>query len=125
MLADRIAIVTGAGQGIGRAIAIELARAGADVVACGRRLEPLEAVAKEVRGLGRRALALSCDVQDAAQVDRVVTETARALGPVDLLVNNAGYRIPRRSISSRTGSGTRWWAPTSPASSSSARRRRG
>ena len=93
MLADRIAIVTGAGQGIGRAIAIELARAGADVVACGRRLEPLEAVAKEVRGLGRRALALSCDVQDAAQVDRVVAETGRALSPVDLLVNNAGYRI--------------------------------
>ena len=93
MLADRIAIVTGAGQGIGRAIAIELARAGADVVACGRRLEPLEAVAKEVRDLGRRALALSCDVQDAAQVDRVVAETGRALGPVDLLVNNAGYRI--------------------------------
>lgn len=71
MLTDRIAIVTGAGQGIGRAIAIELARAGPDVVACGRRLEPQEAVAAEVRGLGRRALAPCCDVRDAAQVDHV------------------------------------------------------
>ena len=93
MLQDQVAIVTGAGQGIGRAIAVELARAGAHVVASGRRLEPLEAVAGEARALGRRSLSLSCDVRDAAQVDRVVAETVREFGRVDLLVNNAGYRI--------------------------------
>ena len=93
MLTDRVAIVTGAGQGIGRAIALELARAGAHVVASGRRPGPLEAVAAEVRALDRRALALPCDVQDAAQVERVVAETVREFGRVDLLVNNAGYRV--------------------------------
>ncbi|HKA61991.1 MAG TPA: 3-oxoacyl-ACP reductase family protein [Methylomirabilota bacterium] len=93
MLSDRVAIVTGAGQGIGRAIVLELARAGAHVVAAGRRLAPLEAVAGEARALGRRALARGCDVRDAAQVDTVVAETMRAFGRIDLLVNNAGYRI--------------------------------
>ena len=93
MLEDRVAIVTGAGQGIGRAIAVELAKAGAHVVASGRRLEPVEAVAGAVRALGRRSLALSCDVRDAAQVERMVAETVREFGRVDLLVINAGYRI--------------------------------
>jgi len=93
MWPDRVAIVTGAGQGIGRATAVELAKAGVHVVACGRRLAPLEKVAADVRGLGRRALALSCDVGDAAQVDRVVGETVREFGRIDVLVNNAGYRI--------------------------------
>src|SRR5262245_56469453 len=93
MLSDRVAIVTGAGQGIGRAIVIELARAGAHVVAVGRRLEPLQSVAGEVRSFKRRALALSCDVREAAQVDAVVAETMREFGRIDLLVNNAGYRI--------------------------------
>jgi 3-oxoacyl-[acyl-carrier protein] reductase len=93
MLSDRVANVTGAGQGIGRAIVIELARAGAHVVAAGRRLGPLESVAVEARSLGRRALALTCDVRDAAQVDAVVAETMREFGRIDLLVNNAGYRI--------------------------------
>ena len=85
--------MTGAGQGIGRAIAVELAKVGAHVVACGRRLAPLESAAEAVRGHGRRGLALTCDVADAAQVDHVVAETMRAFGRVDLLVNNAGYRI--------------------------------
>jgi gluconate 5-dehydrogenase len=93
MLRDQVAIVTGAGQGIGHAIAVELAKVGADVVACGRRVEPLQMVAGEVRALGRRSLALSCDVADAEQVDRVVDETVREFGRIDLLVNNAGYRI--------------------------------
>ena len=93
MLRDRVAIVTGAGQGIGRATVLELARAGAHVVAAGRRLAPLEAVAAEARALGRRARAVAGDVRDAAQVDAVVAETMREFDRIDLLVNNAGYRI--------------------------------
>jgi NAD(P)-dependent dehydrogenase (short-subunit alcohol dehydrogenase family) len=92
-LRDRVAIVTGASQGIGRAIAVEVARAGADVVACSRRLPALETVADAVRDLGRRALPLACDVGDAAQVDAVIARALDAFGRIDLLVNNAGYRI--------------------------------
>jgi len=93
MLRDRVAIVTGAGQGIGRAIALELARSGAHVVAGGRRIGPLETVADEVRALGRRALARSCDVSEASQVEQLVADTVHEFGRIDLLVNNAGYRI--------------------------------
>lgn len=92
-LRDRIAIVTGASQGIGRAIAVELAKVGADVVVCGRRLPVLAPVADAVRAEGRRALALACDVGDATQVREVVTRTVDTFGRIDLLVNNAGYRI--------------------------------
>lgn len=66
-----------AAAGLGRAIAVELAKAGAHVVASGRRLEPLESVARQARALGRRSLALSCDVSDAAQAvawGRIVLE---------------------------------------------------
>ena len=86
-LRDRVAIVTGASQGIGRAIALELAKVGADVVACSRRQSGVDAVAGEVR---------ACDVGDAAQVDEVVARTHAEFGRIDLLVNNAGYRIRAR-----------------------------
>jgi 3-oxoacyl-[acyl-carrier protein] reductase len=92
-LRDRVAIVTGASQGIGRAIAVELATVGADVVVVSRRLEALKPVADAVRAEGRRALALACDVSDTAQVDAVVERTVAEFGRIDLLVNNAGYRI--------------------------------
>jgi 3-oxoacyl-[acyl-carrier protein] reductase len=95
-LRDRVAIVTGAGQGIGRAVALELARVGADVVTCGRRRAALETVAEAVRAEGRRALAVVCDVGDARQVDAAVARTLDTFGRVDLLVNNAGYRIRSR-----------------------------
>jgi NAD(P)-dependent dehydrogenase (short-subunit alcohol dehydrogenase family) len=95
-LRNRVALVTGAGQGIGRAIALELARVGADVVACGRRRAALETVADAVRAEGRRALAVACDVGDARQVDAAVARTLDTFGRVDLLVNNAGYRIRSR-----------------------------
>ena len=95
-LKDRIAIVTGASQGIGKAIAIAMARAGADVVVCSRRAEALAPVAEAVRAEGRRALAIPCDVGEAAQVDAVVARTEEEFGRIDVLVNNAGYRIRAR-----------------------------
>src|SRR5512134_50255 len=92
-LRDRVALVTGASQGIGRAIAVELAKVGAHVVVCSRRADALEAVAAVVRGHRRKALAVACDVADARQVDDAVTRTLDEFGRIDLLVNNAGYRI--------------------------------
>lgn len=92
-LHDRVAIVTGASQGIGRAIAVELAKVGAHVAVCSRRKDALEPVADLVRAEGRRALALSCDVGDTRQVDAAVARTVDEFGRIDVLVNNAGYRI--------------------------------
>ena len=92
-LRDQVALVTGASQGIGRAIAVELAKVGAHVAVCGRRLDALEAVAAAVRAEGRRALALACDVRDAGQVEAAVARTVETFGRLDLLVNNAAYRI--------------------------------
>jgi len=95
-LADRVAIVTGASQGIGRATALELAKVGAHVVAVSRRRGVVNDVAAEIRASGGRALALGCDVGDAEQVDAVVARTLAEFGRVDILVNNAGYRIRAR-----------------------------
>lgn len=89
-LAGLIAVVTGAGRGIGRAIALKFAAEGADIVSISRTEKNAEAVADEVRALGRRAWAVGLDVSDGATVgaavDRIVGETGR----VDILVNNAG-----------------------------------
>src|SRR5436190_20956543 len=111
-LSGRIALVTGASRGLGRVDALSLARAGADVVLADIQLEsdsgaeaerygPLaqaalaqglvytEQTAEEIRGLGRRALALKCDVTERAQADRVVSRAVEELGAVDILVANA------------------------------------
>jgi 7-alpha-hydroxysteroid dehydrogenase len=74
-LDNQVAIVTGGGRGIGRAIALSYAEAGADVVCAARTLADVEAVAEEVRALGRRALAVQCDVTDLAQLAGVVEAT--------------------------------------------------
>src|SRR4029453_8908957 len=102
-LRDQVAIVTGASRGIGRAIALELARVGADVVVCSRRPAALKPVADQIRALGRQALAVECDVADAVQGDDVGGRTTSAFGRIDLLVNNAGYRIraPLEDLSRR------------------------
>ena len=89
-LTDRTAIVTGAGRGIGRAISLVLAEAGADVVVAARTASEIESVANEVRALGRQALAIPTDVTRSSSVNAMVEETVRQFGKVDILVNNAG-----------------------------------
>ncbi len=89
-LHNHIAVVTGAGRGIGRAIALEFADAGADVACLSRTLENAERVAAEVRARGRRAWAHGLDVADAAAVQRVAQNLLETAGRVDILVNNAG-----------------------------------
>jgi 3-oxoacyl-[acyl-carrier protein] reductase len=89
-LTNQIAVVTGAGRGIGRAIALKFAAEGADVVCVSRTAANSEKVANEVRGLGRKAWAHAVDVADAASVNPAVEQILAECGRVDLLVNNAG-----------------------------------
>ena len=89
-LAGHVALVTGAGSGIGRATAQRLARLGASVGCLGRTAAKVEAVAKEIREAGGRALALHADVTDADGVAKAVERLRGELGPIDILVNNAG-----------------------------------
>ncbi len=89
VLAGKVALVTGAGQGVGRGIALSLARSGAAVAVTGRTLAKVESVAAEIVALGGRALALACDVKDAASLEATVAGTLQGLGSIDILVNNA------------------------------------
>lgn len=88
--AGKTAIVTGGGTGIGRATALELARTGARVAICGRRAEPIEAVAAELEEGEYEALALTCDVREPEQVASFLDAVDGRFGGVDVLVNNAG-----------------------------------
>ena len=90
-LENRVALVTGASRGIGRSIAIALARAGADVAVNYRKQQTAaEEVCAEIRGLGHRAIPVQADVSLAPEVDGLVTAVERDFGSVDILVNNAG-----------------------------------
>ena len=89
-LANQIAVVTGAGRGIGRAIALKFATEGADVVVVSRTAENSEKVAAEIRALGRKAWALAVDVADSAAVTAAADKILADCGKVDILVNNAG-----------------------------------
>jgi 3-oxoacyl-[acyl-carrier protein] reductase len=90
-LANRVALVTGASRGIGKAIALALAEAGADVAINYRKQSSAaESVAADVRKLGRRGIAVQADVSESAHVHRLFAEAEKNLGTVDILVNNAG-----------------------------------
>jgi len=89
-LDGKVALVTGGSKGLGRAIALGFAEAGADVVVASRKLEACEAVAAEARALGRRALAVGCHVGDWAQCAALVGRTVDELGGLDVLVYSAG-----------------------------------
>jgi NAD(P)-dependent dehydrogenase (short-subunit alcohol dehydrogenase family) len=94
-LSGKVAVVTGGRRGIGKAIALALAGAGADVALCDRTIDDgqLEAAAAEVKKLGRRSLAVKADITSKAEVDSFVQKVADELGAVDILVNNAAMNI--------------------------------
>ena len=89
-LQDKVAIVTGGGSGIGEAITMAFARAGAHVVVAARKQERLDRVASEVRAMGRESLAISTDVTDPVQVDRLIKMTVEKFGRLDIMVANSG-----------------------------------
>ncbi len=89
-LSSRVAIVTGSAQGIGRAIAVRLAEAGATVIVNDLKAESLADVVNEIKASGRQAVAVAGDVSLAAEVERVVNDAAAVAGRIDILVNNAG-----------------------------------
>jgi NAD(P)-dependent dehydrogenase (short-subunit alcohol dehydrogenase family) len=95
-LSGRVAVVVGGTSGIGHAIAVGLAEAGADVVPTSRRIEQVEAAAAEMERRGRRSLRVSSDVTDRASLEKLLADSVRAFGKVDIMVNAAGRtkRVP-------------------------------
>ncbi len=100
-LRDRVAIVTGAGRGIGAEIAVTFAAAGADTALVARSADQLDDVAERVRAHGRRALVLPGDVNDLAFLAAIVARTVAELGGVDVVVNNAGGSVSHRFLDTR------------------------
>lgn len=89
-LAGKLALVTGAGRGIGRAIALALADAGANVAITSRTDQELQSVATDIEKFGRKALAISADLSDRHTPEKLIAQVDQELGPIDILVNNAG-----------------------------------
>jgi gluconate 5-dehydrogenase len=89
-LGGKTAIVTGGATGLGKQMALGLAEAGANIVVCSRRLERCQEAARQIETLGVKALALRCDLNREDEVDRVVQETVKEFGMIDILVNNSG-----------------------------------
>ncbi len=102
-LTGKVAIVTGAGRGIGAQTARTFAEAGADVVLAARTKEQLDAVADDVRGVGRRALVVPCDANDNEALEDLVAQTMAEFGKLDIVVNNAGGTMPRPFLDTSPG----------------------
>jgi NAD(P)-dependent dehydrogenase (short-subunit alcohol dehydrogenase family) len=94
-MTGKVALITGGRRGIGKALALGFAQAGADVAICSRTIEggELEAVADEIKKLGRRALAIRADVSRRPDVENMVKRTVTELGAIDILINNAGTTV--------------------------------
>lgn len=97
-LDGQVALVTGAGKGIGRAITTALAEAGARVCCCARTQADIDETVKRVESAGGEGLAVRCDVTETAQLDALVAATLERFGRIDVLVNNAGGMIPRPAL---------------------------
>jgi 7-alpha-hydroxysteroid dehydrogenase len=102
LVTDQVAIVTGAGRGIGRETALALAAAGADVVISSRTAEQLDEVAGEVRALGRRVVPVAADASDLDTLPTLVDAAVSELGGVDIVVNNVGGSFPRPLLDTST-----------------------
>jgi NAD(P)-dependent dehydrogenase (short-subunit alcohol dehydrogenase family) len=102
-LRGKSVFITGGGKGIGRAIALAFAQAGADVAICGRDVAALNATARDIEATGRRALAVQADVADEAQVNAAVAQVLDALGAIDILVNNAGEFLLKELVETTAG----------------------
>ena len=94
-LSGKVAVVTGAGRGMGRYMALDLARYGADLVLCSQTLSELEAVSGEVEALGRKTLVVRTDVGQIAEIERMTAMAVERFGRIDILVNNAGMNVPQ------------------------------
>jgi NAD(P)-dependent dehydrogenase (short-subunit alcohol dehydrogenase family) len=94
----KVAVVTGAGSGIGRATALAFARAGATVVAANRRVDDGDSLVAEIAAEGRKALFVPTDVTKPADIERLMEQAVSELGSIDILFNNAGYQEPRVAI---------------------------
>ncbi|QCK87791.1 SDR family oxidoreductase [Phreatobacter aquaticus] len=98
LLKDQVVLVSGAGSGLGKAIAIQCARLGAKVAICGRRIERLEVTAELIRSIGAEVMVRAATIRDAEDVDRLHGEVWDRFGRVDHLVNNAGGQFPQAAI---------------------------
>lgn len=92
-LDDKVAIVTGAGRGIGQGCALAFAECGANVVCSARSQNEIDATAEKIRAMGRRAIAVPCDVNQRTQLDELVAATLREFGRIDVVVNNAATAL--------------------------------
>jgi NAD(P)-dependent dehydrogenase (short-subunit alcohol dehydrogenase family) len=98
LLTEKVAVITGGGRGIGRAMALKFAGEGAAVVVAARTRSEIEAVAEEVRNAGGRAAAVPADVADEKDCEHLIREAASQFGRVDILVNNAGEYGPVKPV---------------------------